>query len=225
MHNGFLNMGGDAKMSKSLGNVMGVDELLAQGWHGEVLRLGLLSAHYRQPLEWNTSLLEQSQATLDGLYEAKRILKRAGDLKPTSEFVAALSDDLDFPAAIAEISRLGAMALRLRHESAHQQVGEVSDASLKSAGQYARKMLANANLVGLLNETSLAWRTGLRQKNASQHKKIRSISSILIKNRIAARTTARTAKNFSESDRIRDELAADGIVLEDGPGGTIWRRA
>ena len=104
MHNGFLNMGGADKMSKSLGNVVGVDELLAQGWHGEVLRLALLSAHYRQPLEWTEELLEQTRARLDRL-----VMHAQGgddDGEVDRELLEALSNDLNTPLALARLNAL-----------------------------------------------------------------------------------------------------------------------
>jgi cysteinyl-tRNA synthetase len=110
MHNGFLSMAGSEKMSKSLGNVVLVGELLGQGHRGETLRLALLSAHYRQPLEWSEALVAQSKATLDRLYRV------AGDVTPgevDAGVLDALADDLNTPLALA---RLGAVedASRLR---------------------------------------------------------------------------------------------------------------
>ncbi|WP_426167982.1 cysteine--tRNA ligase [Sandarakinorhabdus sp. DWP1-3-1] len=106
MHNGFLNMGGSDKMSKSLGNVMGVDDLLAQGWHGEVLRLALLSAHYRQPLEWTEALLARSRATWERWQRRldTDVAGREADAHPS--VVAALADDLNTPAAMAALAAL-----------------------------------------------------------------------------------------------------------------------
>jgi cysteinyl-tRNA synthetase len=103
VHNGFLSMAGGDKMSKSLGNVVTVGELLEQGHRGEVLRLALLSAHYRQPLEWSDSLVAQSRATLDRLYRA------AGDARASAAdpgVIAALADDLNTPLALARLLSL-----------------------------------------------------------------------------------------------------------------------
>ena len=191
MHNGFLNMGGAEKMSKSLGNVATVPDLLAQGWHPEVLRLALLSAHYRQPLEWTQELLQSSRAKLDSLYgRVKRYMMNLSDFTaeelplPDRGVINALRNDLNTPLAIGLLS-----ALRDDVEVA-----------------------ATSKFLGLLNE-GRRWYRG----NSEFDEKIDAF--------VAARAAARNAKNFAESDRIRDELAAAGIILEDGPSGTTWRRA
>ena len=171
MHNGFLNMGTAEKMSKSLGNIRTVPELLAEGWSGEVLRLALLSAHYRQPLEWTESLLEQMKTLL-----ARWQGRSAAPGEVPDEVVAALADDLNTPRVFEALSRLEGPALG-----------------------------AALALIGI------------SPVRATEHDP--AIDAL-----VAARTAARKAKDWAESDRIRDELAAQGIVLEDGPGGTTWRR-
>ena len=184
MHNGFLNMGGSDKMSKSLGNVMGVDELLAQGWHGEVLRLALLSAHYRQPLEWTDELLDRLTAISLG-WHRRLDLAIFPDVPPHPDVIAALSDDLNTPQAIAVLAELARGDLRA--------------------------LAASLKFLGL--DDGGRFHLSTRERDLD------------VDTAIAARNAARAAKNFAESDRIRDELAAAGIVLEDGPGGTTWRRA
>ncbi|WP_255602224.1 cysteine--tRNA ligase [Glacieibacterium megasporae] len=192
MHNGFLSMG-DTKMSKSLGNVVTVDALLEQGWSGEVLRLALLSAHYRQPLAWTEDLLTQSKATLDRWQGFVRRSDVAATEVP-ERVIAALADDLNTPAVVAAIARLSRL----------DDVGG---------------MRAAMGLMGLLEPIpEHAEQLVLATSDATP-------VATTIDDLVAARTAARTGKNFAESDRIRDDLVAQGIILEDGPGGTTWRRA
>jgi cysteinyl-tRNA synthetase len=103
VHNGFLSMAGGEKMSKSLGNVVTVEELLADGNKGETLRLALLSAHYRQPLEWSSQLVARSKATLDRLY---RVVGQAEGSEPDAGVVDALADDLNTPLALSRLSAI-----------------------------------------------------------------------------------------------------------------------
>ncbi len=179
LHNGFLSMAGSDKMSKSLGNVVSVGELLGQGHKGEVLRFALLSAHYRQPLEWSSQLIAQSKATLDRLYRS------AGDADPgapDTKVLEALSDDLNTPLALSRLSAIEDPAV----------------------------LRASAALLGLLGETSAGWFQGEGEAR---------IDAL-----VEARSAAKKERNFTEADRIRAELAAAGILLEDGPSGTTWRR-
>ncbi|MEA1013099.1 cysteine--tRNA ligase [Sphingosinicella sp. LY1275] len=180
LHNGFLSMAGGEKMSKSLGNVVTVGELLSEGHKGETLRLALLSAHYRQPLEWSSQLIAQSKATLDRLYRAAGDAS-GGEAEPT--VIEALADDLNTPLAL---SRLAAID---------------DPATLR----------ASAALLGLLGTGATQWFQGEGDSSVEE--------------RIESRAAAKKNRDFAEADRIRAELAADGILLEDGPAGTTWRRA
>ena len=191
VHNGFLSMAGSEKMSKSLGNVVTPAELLAEGHKGEVLRFALLTAHYRQPLEWSRSLIDQSQATLHGLYcRVKRYQTGEGDFEPDElpppdqDVVDALCDDLNTPLALSRLS-----ALR-------------NDVEVASTAKF----------LGLLQEGSRWFRPD-------------DVDACKIEDLIAARTEAKARRDFAAADQIRAELAEEGIVLEDGPKGTIWRRA
>jgi cysteinyl-tRNA synthetase len=180
VHNGFLSMAGSDKMSKSLGNVVLVNELLAAGHRGEVLRFALLSAHYRQPLEWSEALIVQSKATLDRLYRAAGETA-AGDADPA--VLEALADDLNTPLALSRLSA-------------------IEDAAV---------LRASAALMGLLGSDPTAWFQGGGDAR---------IDSL-----VSARSEAKQRRDFAEADRIRAELAEEGVLLEDGPRGTIWRRA
>ncbi len=191
MHNGFLNFGGGEKMSKSLGNVLSVGELVEAGWTGDELRLGLLSAQYRQPLLWDEALLGQVRGRLD------KWLRKLGDVPkgvrplPPAGVVEALSDDLNTPAALAAIAGI----------------------------EHDREALLGAlAFLGLPSLSPEKARHASEQRSADP-------DAARIDALVAERVAARKAKNWAESDRIRDVLAAEGVLLEDGPNGTSWRRA
>jgi cysteinyl-tRNA synthetase len=200
LHNGMLDFGG-AKMSKSLGNVSVLHELIAK-YPPEALRFALLTAQYRQPLDWSDALIEQSIRTLDRLYATLRDLAdiaAVGTGIPAS-IDAALCDDLNTPAALAEIARIAGEARKATDEG--------DKARLKAD-------LVGAGLaLGLLQQDPAAWFA--RGNDGGDDARIQA----LVDERIAARK----AKDFARSDAIRDELAAEGIVLEDTAAGVRWVR-
>ena len=204
MHNGFVNIEKE-KMSKSIGNVLLVHDLIEQA-PGEAIRLALLNGHYRQPLDWTAEGLQQAKRMLDRLYGALRTLAdvkvEANDAVP-EEFMAAMLDDLNTPKALAVLFDLA------------KQANTTTDAAEKARIKSA--LLASGALIGLLEQDPEVWFAG---GGVAPH-----IGADEIEGLIAARAEARKNKDFKESDRIRDELAGRGILIEDGPKGTTWRVA
>ena len=197
LHNGMLNMGGE-KMSKSLGNIALVDELIAD-IPGEALRLALLQGHYRQILDFNDELIAQSMKNLDRLYGA---LREASDMAADdisaadvpAGFLAALCDDVNTPKALAELFVL---------------------ANDLSTPEKKRALLAAGQVMGMLQQDPEAWFA-----TDDSH-----IDKAEVERLIAARQTARQAKDYAAADAARDQLTALGVVIEDTADGTIWRLA
>jgi cysteinyl-tRNA synthetase len=188
MHNGFLQVEGE-KMSKSLGNFFTINELL-QEWPGEVLRFNMLRTHYRQPIDWTTKGIEESEKTLDRWYE---LAGRGEAAFLSDQIVDALSDDLNTPKMLAELHALDG-------QGAHEELG------------------ANLRALGFLLEGAEAWKA--RRQSAL------SVDPAQVEALIAARKEARASKNWPESDRIRDELAALNVVVKDNKDGTTtWEVA
>ena len=218
MHNGFLQVEGE-KMSKSLGNFVTIRELLLTGWEGlpwagDAIRFAMLMTHYAQPLDWTTERLAIAGASHHrflnvglrclGLTESSEIAAddRFNKGKPSDLLLNALGDDLNTPAAIAHLYALAKEA---------DQIGGIRE-------EPARQLLIDCLFLGLD-----PFRYVREQKNAFREH--RNVSDQQILDLIDARTAARKSKNFAESDRIRDELLAMGVVLKDSKDGTTWELA
>lgn len=199
MHNGFLTVEGE-KMSKSLGNFILAHDLIEAGIKGEVIRYALLSAHYRQPLDWSNKGVEQAQKSLDKFYRILDELKDVADVAATvpDGIMESLCDDLNTPKAYAELNALAKAA----HES--------------RTPQDKAAFVAAARLLGFLNEEPAAW---FASGDAAD------IDAAWVEGLLIERTEARKSKNFARSDEIRDELAAKGIVIEDTAQGPKWKKA
>ena len=204
MHNGFLQVEGE-KMSKSLGNFVTIRELLTgwggRPWHGEVIRLAMLQTHYRQPIDWTLNALEEAERTLDRWYQADTLDVEGA--APDQDFLDALADDLNTPKAIARL---------------HAIFSGLSTPSSATADRDAKRRLkASAQGLGLMERSARTW---FEARQAAS-----GIDGADVNKRILARNAARKAKNFAEADRIRDELAAMGVVLKDSKDGTTWELA
>ena len=203
LHNGFLSIDHE-KMSKSLGNVLLVHELI-KTIPGEVIRLALMSAHYRQPLDWSDQTIESARKMLDRLYGALRGIDVPAEMlaaaEPPDALVAALEDDLNTPKAMAELFALA------------RSLNKATDPDERR--QLAAAMLAAGGLLGLLRADPEAWFAGHTEGELGGDE----IDALL-----AERREARARKDFATADDIRDRLAEAGIAIEDGPDGTSWRR-
>jgi cysteinyl-tRNA synthetase len=216
LHNGFVDFGSE-KMSKSLGNTVLVNELLDQGHRGEVLRLALLSAHYRQPLPWTESLIAQSKATLESFRNALRRVDDIDyiDVSAPAAFLESLSDDLNTPGALSALQPLRKV---LTTSTSKEEIA-LAKSQLETAGQVLgfgsllRPIKATLNLDLSLKRLLDPSRTSTR------------LAEAVINEMVELRTQLRAERKFSDADEIRAELESEGILLEDGPSGTTWRRA
>jgi cysteinyl-tRNA synthetase len=210
LHNGLVNMGTE-KMSKSVGNILLVRELLARA-DGEVVRLSLLTAHYRQPLEWTDQLVEESKHKLDRMYGALRDagVEASGDDAaygdPPPAVLAALEDDLNTPQALTELLGLA--------RAANKAAEPLEKAAL------GRSLRAGAHLLGLLSKHPAAWFEGVGHDAEAG-----ALGEIEIDVLLERREALRRERKFAEADAIRATLAEHGIVIEDVAGGSRWRRA
>jgi cysteinyl-tRNA synthetase len=218
MHNGMLLVNGE-KMSKSLGNFLTVRDILKKGaWAGEAFRLLLLRTHYRQSLDFTEAGLDEAKAELDDHYA---MLARAGTADADDEAarmtdwaLEPLHDDLNTPLALARLRDLRTLANALTVGGSPNIVLErmgLRDAP--DIGSVIAAFREAASVLGLVQSEPAQWLQGGGDDAAA------------IEAAIAARLAARKARNWAEADRIRDDLKAQGIILEDGAGGTTWKRA
>ena len=196
LHNGFVDMRGQ-KMSKSLGNVLRLDDALASV-PGEAIRLWMLGAHYRAPIDCSEQGFEEAKTQLDRFYGALERAGEGGDAEPEPALIEALEDDLNTPRAIAVL---------------HDLLGQLNRAKHGLAPEIAATLKASAALLGLLQAAPTTWLHGTA-----------GALDATIEALIEERLEARKNKDFARADAIREQLLAEGIILEDGPGGTTWRK-
>ena len=201
LHNGFVNIEGE-KMSKSIGNIRLVHELNKK-YKGEVLRLTLLSAHYKQPLNWNEEIIEQNSKMLDRLY---RVIMDMSDIKfeqglPSRNIMDSFLDDLNTPKVIANIN---------------EEVNKLSSASNDEKVKIKKNLISTGKMLGILENDPKEW-LGYSQQNIENSEEIERL--------INERNEARRNKNFNLADTIRDKLKKKGIEIEDKDKGTVWRKS
>ncbi len=199
VHNGFVTVEGE-KMSKSLGNVVLVHDLV-KGYAGEVLRLTLLSAHYRQPLDWSEKAIVQSKKVLDRLYQNLRDIadiKIDNNVPAPDNIMSALCDDINTPKAISELLALAKKAVETR------------DPILKS------QLYAAAKLINILQQDPNEW-LGYRVCD-------NSVDDKAIGDMLQQRDAAKQNKDYAMADKIRDDLMDMGIAIEDTPKGAVWKK-
>ncbi len=213
IHNGMLNFGG-SKMAKSVGNIQRVHELVREH-PPEALRYALLSAHYRQPLEWSDGLIEQSVKTLDRLYGTLRDLAEF-DAEPRlpAAVESALDDDLNTPAALAALNADASFARHILANSKdqHGKLGLAEQSELRGA---KADILGAGVALGLLQQSPEAWFA--RGASNDDDARIQSL--------VDERNASKQARDFTRADAIRKQLADEGILLEDTAQGVRWKRA
>ena len=200
-HNGFVNVAGE-KMSKSIGNIKLVHKLIKE-YKGEVLRMALLSAHYRQPLNWTKDIIRQNSTMLDRLYRTLKDLENidayANSNTISPNIIEGLYDDLNTPKVIAELNVLS---------------NQISSKDENKKIEIKFNLLEVGKILGILQESPSKWLGYGKSEN---------LDETMIEGLIKDRNEARREKNFDMADKIRDELKEMGIEIEDTSGGTIWR--
>ena len=198
VHHGMIDFN-DTKMSKSEGNLLLIKDLLEE-IPGEVVRMALISAHYRKPINWSNDLIKDSKKKLDRLYGAIRKIDIFQNAEPSNEVLLALADDLNTPKALSALFNI----VKLINNSEDP----------VERDKYASTLMASASLLGLMTMSADEW-FKTTPKGVLTREEIEHL--------ITQRERARKSKNFSESDRIRNDLLQKGVVIEDGPDGTEWR--
>ena len=217
LHNGFVRID-EEKMSKSLGNFFTIRTVL-ETYPAEALRYFVLSSHYRSPLNYSDANLDQARTSLARLYTALRGVAPAAraDAGAMERFRAVMDDDLNTAEALALLQELAGELNRARAAQDDARTGVL-----------AATLTAIGGVLGLLQADADAWlKSGGMPRGlpAGTEQEAAALADAAIEARISERNLARARKDFAEADRIRDDLAAQGVVLEDGPSGTTWRRA
>ena len=192
VHNAFITMSNE-KMAKSQGNILKIKDF-KDNVNGQVLRLALMSSHYKQPLDWNDKLLEDCKNTIEKWYEVYLTLNKPS--KIPNEILLPLYDDLNTPGYIANLHKLFDLAMS----------GDDEDKKI---------FISACNFIGILNETKKEWLDFKKKKSLISEKDI-------LKN-IELRNKARKNKDYNEADKIRDELLDKGVLIEDKDGKTSWK--
>jgi cysteinyl-tRNA synthetase len=214
LHNGFVTVDG-AKMAKSEGNFVTIRDVLKDA-PGEAVRLAMLTAHYRDPLDWTAERLAEAKRTLDRFYLALRSVEDVPAAGQGAKARGALDDDLNTPMALAAL---------------HEDVTALNKAQTQAEKSRLKGALLDAGaLLGIMQQNPESWLRGeihfIKELGGDVFWKGEHGAEVSwIERQIAARNAARKARNFAEADGIRNALALKGILLEDGPGGTTWRRA
>ncbi|MEO0348260.1 MAG: cysteine--tRNA ligase, partial [Pseudomonadota bacterium] len=205
LHNGFVTVNGE-KMSKSLGNFITANELVQQQTDGEVVRLALLSAHYRKPLDWHPNILSQAKHALNSWYRCleevdSHVINQAKTIVPNTDLLSDLYDDFN---SLGAIAKLHLLAKNINRET-----------NAEKRLHLQQQLIALMSFMGLLNHTPTAW---FKHDNTD-------IANTVIKQLVAQRQQAKSDKDYQEADAIRNKLLSMGIVIEDKPGGkTTWRQ-